>query len=106
MRHPERENLYKYIGRLDDTLVHILGEKTNPVPMELCIRGNSPYVAEGMFILTNKWLHVVLISVFQLLCSVLENLKPVALSFRPISQRICLEKILWRRCGLSSNKPT
>ncbi|SJK99612.1 related to LYS2  len=47
LRHPERKDLYKYIGRLDDTLVHILGEKTNPVPMELCIRGNSPYVAEG-----------------------------------------------------------
>lgn len=27
--------------------MHILGEKTNPVPMELEIRGNSPYVAEG-----------------------------------------------------------
>ncbi|KAK0470220.1 L-aminoadipate-semialdehyde dehydrogenase [Desarmillaria tabescens] len=48
LRHPERKDLYKYIGRLDDTLVHILGEKTNPVPMELCIRGNSPYVAEAI----------------------------------------------------------
>ncbi|KAK7690571.1 hypothetical protein QCA50_005669 [Cerrena zonata] len=48
LRHPENENWYKYIGRLDDTLVHILGEKTNPVPMELCIRGNSPYVAEAI----------------------------------------------------------
>ncbi|KAJ4473884.1 L-aminoadipate-semialdehyde dehydrogenase [Lentinula aciculospora] len=45
-RHPEEKNQYRYIGRLDDTLVHTLGEKTNPVPMELCIRGNSPYVAE------------------------------------------------------------
>lgn len=25
-----------------------LGEKTNPVPIELCIRGNSPYVAEAI----------------------------------------------------------
>ncbi|KAJ3895239.1 L-aminoadipate-semialdehyde dehydrogenase [Lentinula edodes] len=47
-RHPEEKDRYKYIGRLDDTLVHILGEKTNPVPMELCIRGNSPYVAEAI----------------------------------------------------------
>ncbi|KAK0470229.1 L-aminoadipate-semialdehyde dehydrogenase [Desarmillaria tabescens] len=47
LRHPEHKDLYKYIGRLDDTLVHILGEKTNPVPMELCIR-NSPYVAEAI----------------------------------------------------------
>ncbi|KAK0193418.1 L-aminoadipate-semialdehyde dehydrogenase [Armillaria mellea] len=48
LRHPERKDWYKYIGRLDDTLVHILGEKTNPVPMELCIRGNSPYIAEAV----------------------------------------------------------
>ncbi|KAJ7089700.1 L-aminoadipate-semialdehyde dehydrogenase [Mycena belliarum] len=46
--HPEHDNWYKYIGRLDDTLVQTLGEKTNPVPMELCIRGNSPYVAEAI----------------------------------------------------------
>ncbi|KAJ7460644.1 L-aminoadipate-semialdehyde dehydrogenase [Mycena latifolia] len=48
LRHPEHENWYKYIGRLDDTLVQTVGEKTNPVPMELCIRGNSPYVAEAI----------------------------------------------------------
>ncbi|KAJ3986293.1 L-aminoadipate-semialdehyde dehydrogenase [Lentinula detonsa] len=47
-RHPEEKDRYRYLGRLDDTLVHILGEKTNPVPMELCIRGNSPYVAEAI----------------------------------------------------------
>ncbi|KAJ3966024.1 L-aminoadipate-semialdehyde dehydrogenase [Lentinula raphanica] len=47
-RHPEEKDRYMYLGRLDDTLVHILGEKTNPVPMELCIRGNSPYVAEAI----------------------------------------------------------
>jgi ribosome biogenesis protein SSF1/2 len=29
-RHPQRPNLYKYIGRLDDTIVQSLGEKTNP----------------------------------------------------------------------------
>lgn len=54
-RHPEHPNWYKYIGRLDDTLVQTLGEKTNPVPMELCIRGNSPYVAEGSFLLPHVW---------------------------------------------------
>ncbi|KAJ7623485.1 L-aminoadipate-semialdehyde dehydrogenase [Roridomyces roridus] len=47
-RHPVHSNWYKYIGRLDDTLVHTLGEKTNPVPIELCIRGNSPYVTEAI----------------------------------------------------------
>ncbi|KAJ7695061.1 L-aminoadipate-semialdehyde dehydrogenase [Mycena rosella] len=48
VRHHTHENWYKYIGRLDDTLVQTLGEKTNPVPIELCIRGNSPYVAEAI----------------------------------------------------------
>ncbi|KAJ7746849.1 L-aminoadipate-semialdehyde dehydrogenase [Mycena maculata] len=48
LRHPEHDNWYKYIGRLDDTLVQTLGEKTNPVPIELCIRGNSPYVTEAI----------------------------------------------------------
>jgi hypothetical protein len=67
LRHNEHHNWYKYIGRLDDTLVQILGEKTNPgaraelvlspgvsvadhvqVPIELVIRGNSPYVAEAI----------------------------------------------------------
>ncbi|KIK50782.1 hypothetical protein GYMLUDRAFT_51012 [Collybiopsis luxurians FD-317 M1] len=53
-RHPEEKDRYRYLGRLDDTLVHILGEKTNPVPMELCIRGNSPYVAEAIVFGTGK----------------------------------------------------
>ncbi|KAJ6624936.1 L-aminoadipate-semialdehyde dehydrogenase [Mycena sp. CBHHK59/15] len=48
LRHHKHDNWYKYIGRLDDTLVQTLGEKTNPVPIELCIRGNSPYVAEAI----------------------------------------------------------
>ncbi|EMD32274.1 hypothetical protein CERSUDRAFT_162022 [Gelatoporia subvermispora B] len=46
IRHEEHSTWYKYIGRQDDTLVQLLGEKTNPVPIELAIRGNSPYVAE------------------------------------------------------------
>ncbi|PCH34315.1 L-aminoadipate-semialdehyde dehydrogenase [Wolfiporia cocos MD-104 SS10] len=48
VRHEEHPNWYKYIGRLDDTLVQVLGEKTNPVPIELAIRGNSPYVEEAI----------------------------------------------------------
>ncbi|KIY63134.1 L-aminoadipate-semialdehyde dehydrogenase [Cylindrobasidium torrendii FP15055 ss-10] len=47
-RHPDHPNFYQYLGRLDDTLVHSLGEKTNPVPMENCIRGNSPFVKEAI----------------------------------------------------------
>ncbi|TFK46758.1 L-aminoadipate-semialdehyde dehydrogenase [Heliocybe sulcata] len=47
-RHPQHPDWYKYVGRLDDTLVQTLGEKTNPVPIELSIRGNSPYVQEAI----------------------------------------------------------
>ncbi|WVQ83357.1 hypothetical protein IAT38_005496 [Cryptococcus sp. DSM 104549] len=46
LRHPEHKTWFKYIGRLDDTLTQTLGEKTNPVPIELAIRGNSPLIAE------------------------------------------------------------
>ncbi|ORY34306.1 putative L-aminoadipate-semialdehyde dehydrogenase [Naematelia encephala] len=46
LQHPDHPTWFKYIGRLDDTLTQTLGEKTNPVPIELAIRGNSPYVAE------------------------------------------------------------
>jgi hypothetical protein len=37
LRHPEHKSWFKYIGRLDDTLTQTLGEKTNPVPIELAI---------------------------------------------------------------------
>lgn len=36
-RHPTQKTWFKYIGRLDDTLTQTLGEKTNPVPIELAI---------------------------------------------------------------------
>jgi hypothetical protein len=36
-QHPEHPTWYKYVGRLDDTLTQTLGEKTNPVPIELAI---------------------------------------------------------------------
>ncbi|KAJ7065190.1 L-aminoadipate-semialdehyde dehydrogenase [Mycena amicta] len=45
LKHPTKD-WFKYIGRLDDTLVQTLGEKTNPVPIESSIRGNSTYVRE------------------------------------------------------------
>ena len=37
LQHPEHKHWFKYIGRLDDTLTQTLGEKTNPVPIELAI---------------------------------------------------------------------
>lgn len=39
------KNGYIYCGRLDDTIVHLNGEKTNPIPMEQEIR-SSPFVRE------------------------------------------------------------
>lgn len=36
IRHDQHENWYKYFGRLDDTIVQLLGEKTNPCePMSI-----------------------------------------------------------------------
>ncbi|KAL0576935.1 hypothetical protein V5O48_005042 [Marasmius crinis-equi] len=46
-RHPEDEDRWRYIGRIDDILVHISGKKTNPVTMELTIRGDS-HVSEAI----------------------------------------------------------
>jgi len=46
LQHSDHEDWFKYVGRLDDTLTQTLGEKTNPVPIELAIRGNSPLVQE------------------------------------------------------------
>lgn len=37
VKHPEHEDWVKYVGRMDDTLTLTLGEKTNPVPIELDI---------------------------------------------------------------------
>lgn len=49
VRHPEHYNWVKYVGRMDDTLTLTLGEKTNPVPIELDIvshhRPSSPSLA-------------------------------------------------------------
>ncbi|KAF8511947.1 L-aminoadipate-semialdehyde dehydrogenase [Hysterangium stoloniferum] len=36
----------KFCGRLDDTLVMINGEKTNPVPIELGLKGECPYISD------------------------------------------------------------
>lgn len=60
LRHPDHSNWYKYVGRLDDILTQVLGEKTSPVAIEGAIvsiaaacgkadrvqRGNSPLIEE------------------------------------------------------------
>lgn len=48
VKHPTIEGAYKFVGRLDDTLVMVTGEKTNPVPMELTLKGESPYISEAI----------------------------------------------------------
>ncbi|KAH0827399.1 male sterility protein-domain-containing protein [Lanmaoa asiatica] len=47
VKHPIVPDAYKYIGRIDDTLVMVNGEKTNPVPIELTLR-SSPYIADAI----------------------------------------------------------
>ncbi|KAG1829201.1 L-aminoadipate-semialdehyde dehydrogenase [Suillus variegatus] len=44
---PPIPDAYKFMGRIDDTLVMVNGEKTNPVPMELTLR-SSPYIADAI----------------------------------------------------------
>jgi acyl-coenzyme A synthetase/AMP-(fatty) acid ligase len=47
-QHPDHPTWFKYIGRLDDTLTQTLGEKTNPVPIELAIVSISPNEIPGV----------------------------------------------------------
>ncbi|KAI9041415.1 uncharacterized protein KD926_006811 [Aspergillus affinis] len=48
-RHPTRPNLWKYEGRLDDTIILNDGTKINPVPMEKAIE-NHPLVSRAVVI--------------------------------------------------------
>ena len=45
--HPTRPGLWKYIGRKDDWIILLNGEKINPIPFEHIIRQN-PYVSEAI----------------------------------------------------------
>lgn len=47
IRHPSDPSKWKYIGRLDDTIVLSNGEKVNPVVIEDSVR-LSPYVSEAV----------------------------------------------------------
>ncbi|KAG1858184.1 L-aminoadipate-semialdehyde dehydrogenase [Suillus subluteus] len=53
IKHPTIPDTYKFIGRIDDTLVMVNGEKTNPVPMELTLR-SSPYIADAVIFGTGR----------------------------------------------------
>jgi hypothetical protein len=46
--HPTIEGAYKFIGRLDDTLTLVNGEKCQPTGMELSLKGESPYISEAI----------------------------------------------------------
>lgn len=47
LKHPTKEDRWKYFGRLDDTLVLVNGEKANPIQTEHTVREN-PYVSEAV----------------------------------------------------------
>ncbi|KAF8441638.1 L-aminoadipate-semialdehyde dehydrogenase [Boletus edulis BED1] len=47
IKHPTIPDAYKYIGRVDDTLIMVNGEKTNPVPIELTLR-SSPHIVDAI----------------------------------------------------------
>ncbi|KAG2150553.1 hypothetical protein DEU56DRAFT_34970 [Suillus clintonianus] len=46
IKHPTIPDAYKFIGRIDDTLIMANGQ-TNPVPIELTLR-SSPYIADAV----------------------------------------------------------
>lgn len=52
-QHPGRPELFRWTGRLDDTLVLLNGEKANPIPLEHAIR-EHPLVAEAVVFGSNK----------------------------------------------------
>ncbi len=47
VRHPLKDDRFKYVGRLDDWLVLVNGEKVNPVQFEHTVQSN-PHVAEAV----------------------------------------------------------
>jgi acyl carrier protein len=57
---PPNSGEYLILGRQDDTLVHITGEKTNPIPMEDIIR-RSPFVQQVAVIGHNQFCTAALI---------------------------------------------
>ncbi|KAJ3015820.1 hypothetical protein HKX48_004377 [Thoreauomyces humboldtii] len=44
-----RKGAYKHVGRNDDIIVHLNGEKTNPIPLEMSFRTN-PLIYEALVI--------------------------------------------------------
>jgi acyl carrier protein len=52
-QHPNRPGLFRWTGRLDDTLVLMNGEKANPIALEHAIR-EHPLIAEAVVFGSNK----------------------------------------------------
>lgn len=57
---PPNSGQYTILGRQDDTLVHVNGEKTNPLPMENTIR-SSPLVQQAAIVGHNQFCTAALI---------------------------------------------
>lgn len=47
-QHPEIEDAWKFVGRLDDTLVMVNGEKTSPVSIESTLRGTCNSISDAV----------------------------------------------------------
>ncbi len=47
IRHPEKADRFKYVGRLDDWIILVSGEKLNPVQFEHTVQAD-PHVAEAV----------------------------------------------------------
>lgn len=47
IRHPSRDDRFKYVGRLDDWIILVSGEKLNPVQFEHTVQ-SDPHVAEAV----------------------------------------------------------
>ncbi|KAJ7195361.1 putative aminoadipate reductase [Mycena pura] len=47
--HPEKAHLWKHVGRIDDVIVHSIGEKTVPAPMENIVMSSAFVSGTVMF---------------------------------------------------------
>lgn len=84
LRHEDegKEHWYKYVGRMDDTLTQTLGEKTNPVPIELAIVSNWLY-SSAMEAETRGYREAIHHLYKSVSSSGMDDLKPVLSYFHP-----------------------
>lgn len=106
IRHPQNKDWFKYVGRLDDTLVQVLGEKTNPgkhPPWVAIVAHNHNVVQFPLNSLSRATAHTW--SSVSSLAQV--GPRSAACCFHQSSRRTStrIARHSWRRCGLSSKRP-